>query len=74
MKNWDIWSEGYVISGNESQADFFGTFPGDTFNDAVMAFKHSTSGRDADLINVEKMTYWGCRLFDNEIDARKSFG
>jgi hypothetical protein len=24
--------------------------------------------------NQENMTYWGCRLFDNEADARKSFG
>lgn len=24
--------------------------------------------------NAEHLTVWGCRLFDNEADARKSFG
>jgi hypothetical protein len=24
--------------------------------------------------NPEALTYWGCKLFDNEADARKGFG
>ena len=35
------------------------------------ALMHPEWAKDWD---AERMTYWGCRIFDNEQEARKKFG
>lgn len=70
-----LWVEGYSISGNRSDASFCGKYDVDTLQEAVIEYKSTvTDQRSRDLIDVNKLTYWGCRFFDNEDDARRSFG
>lgn len=71
MKTWEIWMEGYACTGHESGAELVGTAEGETFRDAV--FAHYAANPNPDF-NSGQLTVWGCRLFDNEAAARKSFG
>lgn len=75
MKKFEVWSEGYAATGESGDAVFHGNFEGETFRDAVISFKNSlTNPHSISCIDIDRMTFWGCRFFDNEIDARKSFG
>jgi hypothetical protein len=75
MKNWNLWTEGYQATGEQSGAVSHGQWEGETLQDAIQTFKDSLGDTyEASLINVERQTFWGCRFFDNESDARKSFG
>lgn len=76
-----IWSEGYRATGESGGATFHGTYEGDTFRDAVKAWAESLPReKDAagyvprELVDLDELTYWACRLFDNEAEARKAFG
>jgi hypothetical protein len=71
--SWDIWSEGFAATGQRGRAYFHGTGHGSTFKEAVIDFA-SRDPEFAEYFDQKRMTYWGCRLFDNEADARKSFG
>lgn len=71
---WQLWTEGYSITGGEANARFHGEFPGETFEEAVANYKGSLDQAEADLIDLKRMTYWGCRFFSSESQARKSFG
>ena len=70
---YEIWSEGYSCTGNSSGAIYLGTFEAESFKAACDLLAKSDKEFDR-LYNPERMTFWGCRLFDNETDARKSFG
>jgi hypothetical protein len=74
MKQWQVWMEGYSITGNEGGAEFMGRFEGETFKEACLNWVATLNPKDKQLYNEERNTYWGCRLFDNGTDARKSFG
>lgn len=72
-----VWSEGYAATGESSDAMFHGEFEAVDFADAVHQWlstlkpeseKKYYSYRDG------KHMFWACQLFDNEADARKSFG
>lgn len=74
-KQWPLWVEGYVATGESADATFLGSFEGETFQDAIQAYKDSlTDDYSRKCVDVERQTFWGCRFFDNEADARKSFG
>ena len=69
----DIWSEGFLVTGMEGS-------PTTAFclceNVEANSFKEACDkalNKDPDY-NSEKLAYWGCRLFDNEEQARESFG
>ena len=71
----EIWSEGYITSGESGDATFHGKFKGETFKDAVIAWKNSlTDTYSIECVDIDNMRFWGCRLFDNEKDARKLHG
>jgi hypothetical protein len=75
MKKFEVWSEGYVSTGLSCKADYHGKFEGEDFRDAVTNFRNSlTDKHSRDCINLDSLTIWGCYFFDNELDARKSFG
>lgn len=74
MTNFEVWIEGYSVQGNIGKAQFFGEFEGETFKDAVLKYYSTLSEEDRVLVDLETLTFWGCRFFDNEKDARKSFG
>lgn len=73
MKEFDIWSEGYVATGQSSGATLLGYAKGEDFVQACVNL--AKQDREfASYFDKDRMTYWGCRLFDNSSDARKSFG
>ena len=73
LKQYDIWSEGFRTNGEASGAFFIGTSLGSNFKEACNNF----AIKDANFkryYNNSDLTYWGCKLFDNEADARVNFG
>ena len=74
----NLWIEGYLCSGMDGQpekARFVGTFIAENLKDAVIQYKDSLKNeKEKSYVNIDKMTFWGCRFYDNEQDARKSFG
>ena len=80
MTSYQIWSEGYSITGSRCCAFLVGEVEADSFKEAVAKLKDSLPEDEAQYILLESLTcpgyssYWGCRLFDNEEDARASFG
>lgn len=88
MRVWEVWSEGYRDNGGGNGAIKHGLSATPTFDEAVLeVFQATENGtvngnRAYDTPNGYKLyknnqgiwTYWGCRIFDNEIDARRSFG
>lgn len=86
QKQYDIWSEGYISSDGHGKACFHGAYPGETFDDAVEAFKKNYSGQvdtregyglrneEGIIPNIKIHSIWACRLFPTESEARKSFG
>jgi hypothetical protein len=73
MTEYQIWMEGYNVTGNSATAKFIGQYEGVDFKGAC-----ANAMKDYPLADhyysPERNSYWGCRLFDNEADARKSFG
>lgn len=70
-----IWSEGYQATGESCGATYHGEAEGVDFADAVK--NYVDSGVDPQFnkyVDLEQMTHWGCRLFDNHGDASASFG
>ena len=72
MKQYNIWMEGFRIMGERAEAEFLGAYEGESFLDACKKAADDHPGYGG--YNPEHNTIWGCRLFDNEKDARKSFG
>lgn len=73
MKRWEIWSEGYSASGDAGTAVHHGSVKAATFKEAC----EQLADRDREFMryyDAERLTYWGCRLFDNEGEARATFG
>ena len=72
-KIFDIWSEGYSATSEHGTAQFLGTYSAPTFKEAC---KIALKDKEWDMkyYNENRNTYWACRFFDNEVDARKSFG
>lgn len=76
-----LWVEGFHIQGGESTARFLGEYEADNLRDAVIQYMEKTRqksiaevGPANSTIDLDRLTDWGCRFFDNEADARKSFG
>jgi hypothetical protein len=74
MPTYEIWSEGYRTSGDEpGYAYHHWTMDGDTFADACVAYA-AQDPEFAKYFHEARLTYWGCRLFATEAEARKTFG
>lgn len=73
IKQYQIWTEGYAATGESSRAIYHGISKGETFKQAVENYIKENNW-DEKLYNSDKLTYWGCKFYDNENDARKSFG
>ncbi|QOT19258.1 hypothetical protein [Paenarthrobacter sp. YJN-5] len=72
-----IWAEGFAATGESQTAWQLNESPiqAETLDDAVRQYSFSSDSRH--LFRRHKdgtWTYWGCRLFDNEADARGAFG
>jgi hypothetical protein len=71
---YQIWNEGFSVTGQSSPAQFLGEFEAESFEEAcVIAMK--VKGWDIkNYYDPERNTFWGCKFYDNEADARKYFG
>lgn len=70
---YEIWSEGFVVQGNSSGAIYHGSEYARTFKEACNKLSKKSLEFNR-YYDPEDMTFWGCRLFDNESEARESFG
>lgn len=67
----DVWIEGYSATGQSENANYEGTYSAVSFKDACEKMMRL---RNWDISYYNGSSYWGCRFFDNEADARASFG
>lgn len=77
----EVWIEGYQATCEKAGAKRLGVFDvasDATFEDAVQFWLDTQSADDVKRFYRKRddgtMTYWSCRFFDNEEDARKSYG
>lgn len=68
-KVFEIWSEGFAATGQSGPAALLATVEASSFREACDKHLENSPNYDA-----AAGTHWGCHLFDNEADARKSFG
>lgn len=80
-----VWVEGYAATCEHGTAHCLGTTEADNFIEAAKklwrkkylpAYEGDPHIAD-DYFSINKKgipCIWGCRCFDNEVDARKSFG
>ena len=77
MARIQVWMEGFIIQGNSGGASLVGTYEASDFDDAVKQYNEDYKV-DAHHLPADKRgdhwSIWGCRLYDNEADARRSFG
>jgi hypothetical protein len=79
MEKYQVWSEGYSATGNSSDAQRLTRkgedtlWEGETFKDACENALRTLKW-EMKYYDKDRNTYWGCRFYDNEADARKSFG
>lgn len=79
---YDIWIEGYHAQGNIHAKHRLVAWrqPGNNFLHAVSKYvkRCEESGEGEPQYwrcsPAGEWTYWGCRVFDNAVDAAKSFG
>ena len=71
MQEYQIWVEGYSVTGNSSGAQMIGTAQGNSFLEALSTVedKHGIKYLEDGTPNI-----WGCRLYDNHEQAARSFG
>ena len=71
MIRFGIWMEGYAATGESAGASFVGESTGEDFKDACQNWYKNNPDP---YYSKENNSYWGCRLFDNQTDAMKTFG
>lgn len=74
---WTIWAEGFAATGEAETAWPLNESPivAVSLDDAVR--KYILTSETRHLFQRQSdgtWTYWGCRIFDNESDARGAFG
>lgn len=87
MEIYEIWREGFCFNGEEQPAQLLGKVKAKSFDNAVkvlathrpqLGIQENTRARyiDDDAYN-KRLSNWnvfGCNLFSNETNARKTFG
>lgn len=78
-KQFDVWVEGYAATGQSAPATFHGKHWAETFDEACIyalgeLLDKDDKEKDGYRRRDGRLCVWACRCFDNEIDARKSFG
>ena len=68
-----IWMEGYAVTGGKDTAQIIASRVAESFEDAI-AQERAKGNLNIKIDEQGTPSIWGCRLFDNETDARKSFG
>lgn len=75
LKKYSLWIEGYSATGNDGTAQYLGEFEGASFNDACDNWAKTIETPELYKSGTDEYrpSYWACHIFDNEMDARKSF-
>jgi len=79
-KMFEVWMEGYAATGESAQAHKVGEVLCKTFDEAVLILTEGKVDLDKNqpdgLKRMSKgnLCSWCCGFYDNETDARKSFG
>lgn len=70
-----LWMEGYAATGESGTAHCIGTYTATDLDDAVKQYMvaHPNSVH-WDRFGRGRHAIWACEIFDNEAQARKSFG
>ncbi len=71
-RRWEVWMEGYAATGESSPAKYCGSYRAESFREAA-SFWVAEHG-EQQYFDETGPSYWGCRFFDNETDARGGFG
>ena len=75
---YEVWMEGYAATGERGEHEKVGEFEAPDFESACSLAADHLSRGDASVrhryYDPEHLTWWGCRLFDNETDAAEAFG
>ena len=71
-QRFEVWTEGYSTTGMYSRAQYHGEFEATSFAEACADYARSTG--EPKYFDKDNLTYFGCRFYDNELQARKSFG
>jgi len=71
LRQFSIWSEGYMASGDRATAQYLGTSWGETFEEACQNFATPEVQKHYGSFTPNPPALWGCRLYDNEVDARR---
>lgn len=90
LKIYEVWREGFGATGDYSPAQLIGKSYARSFAQACHIVFCTEFLKMTEIVNKPdyegyvdpdrwdydplRLTYWGCRLFNNETDARKSFG
>jgi hypothetical protein len=69
---YQVWCEGYQTSGNSDTAVLEGEIRAESFTEACIKLLGDRLDKNPD--GSYRLSRWGCRLFDNEAEARASFG
>jgi len=67
MKEYEVWEEGGLITGNSAPACLLGTLTAGSFQEAC-----DTLLEDDEFYNSMSLSRWGCRLYPSEEQARKN--
>jgi hypothetical protein len=80
MNKYEVWSEGFRATGEHGTAYCHGTVTADTFENGVIKLIGNQLDKDEKQPDGYSRRYsgrlsvWACRIFDNEKEARESFG
>ncbi len=76
-KLWQVWTQGYAATGEREPATYHGEAQAENFVEACEIILGDNLDRESDgslRIRNGRPSVWACGCFDNEADARKSFG
>ena len=73
---YDIWKEGYSVTGNKATARCLARgIKAASFKDACIKLDKEINADNAyGHFNSKSLSFWACRLFETEEEARKTFG
>lgn len=74
MQKYSIWVEGFRATGQSGKAQFICSSYGDTFKEACDIAARRGKFKGYGVYNSASPSLWGCRLFDSEEKARRSYG
>ena len=69
MKEYEVWCEGYLATGESGTASLIGKVKAKSFYEACVELCSKN-----EYFNKERLTIWGCNLYPTEKEARKHFG